>query len=223
MPKIYAFYNPLAGNGSCKEDVNLLELIYDDEIIYCDMTQPETYETQLFALQPEDFLILCGGDGTVNRFLNLVQDTPIACDILLFPLGRRNNFARFLGHRYGDVPFSIKERLMDSPSISTGNRALRFVWGVEFELSDHRFGRQMCAATIDAAGISHRFKRRQLETTRHSNTQLLLQGRKAHRTKPKGLLSAGQISFRFDRPVTVLADGEIIGQAKNCAVTITKR
>lgn len=216
MPKIYAFYNPWAGNGSCKEDVNLLELLYDDEIIYCDMTQPETYETQLFALRPKDLLILCGGDGTVNRFLNLVQDTPIACDILLFPLGRRNNFAQFLGHRLGDAPFSIKERLMDSPSISTGNRSLRFVWGVEFEPSDHRFRRQMCAATIDADGISHRFKRLQLETTRQSNAQLLLRGRKTYRKKPKDLLSAGQVSFRFDRPVTVLVDGEAIGEAEIC-------
>lgn len=223
MPKIYAFYNPLAGNGSCKEDVNLLELLYDDEIIYCDMTQSETYETQLFALRPEDLLILCGGDGTVNRFLNLVQDTPIACDILLFPLGTRNNFARFLGHRFGDAPFSVKDRLMDSPSISVGNRTLRFVWSVEFEPGYRRFGRQKCAATVDADGVSHQFQRLRLEAGRQSKTQLLLRGRMAYRRKPKTLLSAGQISFRFDRPVTVLVDGEAIGEAENCAATMKMR
>lgn len=223
MPKIYAFYNPLAGNGGCKEDVNLLELIYDDEIIYCDMTQSETYETQLFALRPEDLLILCGGDGTVNRFLNLVQDTPIACDILLFPLGTRNNFAQYLGHRFGDVPFSVKERLMDSPCISAGNRTLRFLWGVEFKPGHRRFWRQKCAATVDADGVSRRFRRLQLDTTRQSKTQLLLRGRNICRRRPKGLLSAGQFSFRFDRPVTVLVDGEVIGQIESCTATMKKR
>lgn len=64
MAKIYAFFNPLAGNGQCWADVTLLERFYDN-ICYCDMTLPETYETQLFALTPEESLILCGRDATV--------------------------------------------------------------------------------------------------------------------------------------------------------------
>ena len=67
MSKAYIFYNPLAGNGRCKEDVSMLECVLPDEIVYCDMTKSETYERDLFSLEPGDYLILCGGDGTLNR------------------------------------------------------------------------------------------------------------------------------------------------------------
>ena len=70
MSKAYIFYNPLAGDGRCKEDVSMLECVLPDEIVYCDMTKSETYERDLFSLEPGDYLILCGGDGTLNRFVN---------------------------------------------------------------------------------------------------------------------------------------------------------
>lgn len=34
MSKAYIFYNPLAGNGRCKEDVSMLECVLPDEIVY---------------------------------------------------------------------------------------------------------------------------------------------------------------------------------------------
>lgn len=218
MSKIYAFYNPLARNGGCREDVTLLELIYDEPIIYCDMTQPETYEKWLFALGAEDVLVLCGGDGTVHRFLNLVQDTPIPCDILLFPLGTRNNFARSLRHHFGDEPFSVREALLCSPSVTVNGQTRRLLWGVEFVPPGPRFGKRQPAAFVRTDGASLRLRRSGLAVTRQKDALLLLHGR-----RNKRILSGQQLGITFDRPVTILADGEALGQAASCAVTMQTR
>lgn len=216
MAKIYAFFNPLAGNGQCKEDVTLLEFFYDN-ICYCDMTLPETYETHLFALTPEDTLILCGGDGTVHRFLNLVQDTPIPCDILLFPLGQRNQFARRLHHRLGDAPFSIKQQLLHCPSVTVGNRTRCFLWGVEFNPMGHRF--QHKQAIVNVNGVCHKFRALQLT----ANEALTLQGRKAYARTPACIFCGSEVTMCFDQPVIICIDGELIGPAERCHVCMAKR
>lgn len=215
MAKIYAFFNPLAGNGGCKEDVTLLELLYDEQIIYCDMTLPETYETQLFALTPEDLLILCGGDGTVNRFVNLLQDLSIPCDILLFPLGNRNNFARLLGHRFGDGPFSIKNQLLRCPCITVNGQTRRFLWGVEFESATTRNHR----ATAHLGSIALPF--RSLCLT--AGQPLTLQRRKPHRRKADCIPCGNQAELRFDRPISLYIDGEVMKPAESCTVCMETR
>ena len=134
MSKAYIFYNPLAGNGRCKEDVSMLECVLPDEIVYCDMTKSETYERDLFSLEPGDYLILCGGDGTLNRFVNLVGDMELHHEIFYFPLGTGNDFATDLGHKYADNPFSINEYIRNLPSVAVNGKTFRFLNGIGYGL-----------------------------------------------------------------------------------------
>ena len=45
----------------------MLECILPDEIVYCDMTKSETYERDLFSLEPGDYLILGGDMSSTGR------------------------------------------------------------------------------------------------------------------------------------------------------------
>ena len=87
MSKSYVFYNPLAGNGRCAEDIKALESIIKDEIVMCDMTKSTTYEETLFSMTAEDKLILCGGDGTLNRFINLTDGIDGLASSVAFTVG----------------------------------------------------------------------------------------------------------------------------------------
>ena len=71
MSKAYIFYNPLAGNGRCKEDVSMLECILPDEIVYCDMTKSETYERDLFSLEPGDYFVSDHRELAVQGYLRI--------------------------------------------------------------------------------------------------------------------------------------------------------
>lgn len=58
MPRAYVFYNPLAGNGCCKEKGLYLRKIIKDETVFCDMRNPETYATTLFGSTTVKLVIL---------------------------------------------------------------------------------------------------------------------------------------------------------------------
>lgn len=144
MAKAYVFFNPMARNGSSAEAAKMLEVILDDECIFCDMTKPETYDSSLFSISKEDYMILCGGDGTLNRFINLIGDIDIPCKILYFPTGSGNDFARDFGKDYGDNPFPISDCLKSLPSVTVKNKTCRFLNGIGFGLDGY------CAQEGDA-------------------------------------------------------------------------
>lgn len=132
MARAFVFYNPLAGGGKCVEDVELLKLAMNDEVVLCDMTKSETYERQLFSMEKDDYLILCGGDGTLNRFINLTAELELKNEILYFPTGTGNDFALDLGHRYGDNPFEVTEYLKNLPTVTVKGKTCRFLNGVGY-------------------------------------------------------------------------------------------
>ena len=117
MGTAYLFYNPLAGEGEITEDLDILEFVLDDPCVCCDMTKPETYEQSLFQLKEEDYLVVCGGDGTLNRFANLIADVDCRNEILYYPGGRQNNFARDHGRCGGSNPFPVNRHLTELSTI----------------------------------------------------------------------------------------------------------
>ena len=72
----YILYNPLAGSGECKKDAEALYVLYPSGKLI-DITQITNYSVFLGSLEANDEIILCGGDGTLNRFANATRDIPI--------------------------------------------------------------------------------------------------------------------------------------------------
>ena len=133
MAKAYVFYNPLAGKGKILEDLEALEFVLDTPCVFCDMTKPETYGEALFAMEAEDFLVLCGGDGTLNRFVNLTRELCLKNEIYYYPAGENNDFARDFGRCYGNNPFSVTEALKGLPQAQIENRSGCFLTGILFD------------------------------------------------------------------------------------------
>ena len=137
MSKAYVFYNPLAGHGKGKDTVESVKQFVNDEIVFCDMTKSDTYEKQLFSMKEDDYMILCGGDGTLNRFINLTEDITINNEILYYPTGSGNDFALDLGKKYGDAPFAIKEYIKDLPKVTVNGKTYRFINGIGYGIDGY--------------------------------------------------------------------------------------
>lgn len=135
MAKAYVFYNPLAGSGSCGDNVRGLESLISDETVFCDMT--EGYDRVISELLDDDYIIVCGGDGTLNRFVNETDGVEIKNDIFYFASGSGNDFAHDIGHSKGDKPYSIKEYLCDLPSVEVNGKSYRFLNGVGFGIDGY--------------------------------------------------------------------------------------
>ena len=137
MATAYILYNKKAGASDSMESVKNLEIILDDEIKYIDVTQISNYDVFLSGLDNEDYVILAGGDGTLNWFINRTDGVEIHNEILYFPNGTGNDFANDLGHIKECNPFSITEYLKNLPSVVVKGKKYRFINGVGYGIDGY--------------------------------------------------------------------------------------
>jgi len=135
MAKGYVIYNPLAGNGKAKEDAQLLQMILDEELEYYDITRITNYGAFISGMEKEDYLVIVGGDGTLNRFVNDTDGLEIAHEILYFPTGTGNDFAKDMG--MGENPRLVTEHLKNLPSVEVNGKRYRFINGVGFGIDGY--------------------------------------------------------------------------------------
>ena len=135
MAKGYVVYNPLAGNGQAQADAQLLQMVLDEQLEYYDMTRITNYAAFISGMEKEDYLVIVGGDGTLNRFVNDTYGLEIAHEILYFPTGTGNDFAKDMG--MGENPHSITAYLKDLPSVEIKGKRYRFINGVGFGIDGY--------------------------------------------------------------------------------------
>ena len=179
MSKTYVLYNPLANNGRSREDTDKLVSTLDGEYVLCDMTKG--YD--LSKMDESDTLIICGGDGTLNRFINELDFAKVKGDILYYANGSGNDFARDIGLERGERPVSIKKYLVDLPSVEVKGRMYKFLNGVGYGIDGYCCeegdrlraipGKKVdytaiaikgllidykpCGATVTVDGVAHRY------------------------------------------------------------------
>lgn len=135
MAKGYVIYNPLAGNGTAEEDAKLLQLVLNEDLERYDMTRITNYEAFLSGIAKEDYLVIVGGDGTLNRFINDTGGMDIPQEILYFPTGSGNDFARELNANGN--PVTITRYLKNLPSVEVNGKTYRFINGVGFGIDGY--------------------------------------------------------------------------------------
>ena len=135
MAKGYVIYNPMAGNGKAEEDAKLLQMILDEDLEYYDMTRITNYAAFLSGMEKGDYLVIVGGDGTLNRFINDTNNIEITQEILYFPAGSGNDFAREFGTEGN--PIVVTQYLRNLPSVDVNGRHYRFINGVGFGIDGY--------------------------------------------------------------------------------------
>ena len=137
MGNIYVLYNPLSGNGKGAEDARMLEGVLPEQVYFFDMTKITNYAVFLGGMERDGIMIIAGGDGTLNRFANDTAGIDIPQEILYFPIGTGNDFARDFGKQdYGD-PFQITEYLKALPTVEVKEKCYRFLNGVGFGIDGY--------------------------------------------------------------------------------------
>ena len=135
MEKILVLYNPIANNGRSREAVETLVAKLGPRCTFCDITKG--YAELLAALTEKDAVLLCGGDGTLNRFINDTEGLSLPCDVLYYASGSGNDFARDISLSRGDDPVSIKRYLRDLPEVEVKGRRYRFLNGVGYGIDGY--------------------------------------------------------------------------------------
>ena len=135
--KYYVLYNPLAGNGTAEDSINHLPHDPSADIVKCDVTKIDCYSDFFSKLDTEDVIILCGGDGTLNRFINGTDGLTLPSDVLYFPAGSGNDFLTDVEKTKEESPFSIKEYIKDLPTVTIKDKTYRFINNVGFGIDGY--------------------------------------------------------------------------------------
>lgn len=137
MSKAYILFNPIAGGGKIKDDLDVLQIVIDDEAVFMDLTETGMPRRILEKMEKDDYIILCGGDGTLNRFANDTANIAIQNEILYFPCGTGNDFAAEFHVKYGSNPFVITQHLKNLPAVTVKGKTYRFLNGVGFGIDGY--------------------------------------------------------------------------------------
>lgn len=178
--KHYVLFNPLAGKGLSKERASSLEL---ENSTLIDMTELGDYRELFNSLEQDDVVVICGGDGTLNRFANDTDGIEIRNDILYCACGTGNDFLKDIGKEETEL-FKVNEYLENLPTVEVNGKSYRFLNGVGYGIDGYccEVGDKLKAegkkvnytsiaikgllfhfkptnATVTVDGVSHQYKR----------------------------------------------------------------
>ena len=84
----YILYNTHAGNQHVDEELEALMSSFPGDSVKKDVISID-YRKFIPTLTEEDTVILCGGDGTLNHFVNDTEGLDVPCEVLYYRLQLR--------------------------------------------------------------------------------------------------------------------------------------
>ena len=137
MATVYILYNPLAGNGKGEELARSLGEKLSQNVQYYDVTKVTNYAALLGGIAKNDQLVIAGGDGTLNRFVNDTASLDLDREIFYYPMGTGNDFAHDLGMDTPEEPINVTRYLKDLPTVEIKGKTCHFINGIGFGIDGY--------------------------------------------------------------------------------------
>lgn len=123
----YYLYNPLANNGikpEVKESVELIDALGLD------------YPNFFAGLNGDDEVVLLGGDGTLNYFINAMNGYTINNNVYLLGSGTGNDFFTDIGHKAGEEVL-VNKYLENLPTVKVNGLEKKFINNMGFGIDGY--------------------------------------------------------------------------------------
>ncbi len=134
--KKYVLYNPVAGNGNGRIQVKkLAERLGEKNTVLCDVREIASYADFFAQLEEDAEVVVCGGDGTLNRFVNNVKGLAVKQKLFYYAAGSGNDFLRDVEHENGLV--ELAPYLMNLPTVSVQGKEYFFLNGVGYGIDGY--------------------------------------------------------------------------------------
>lgn len=133
----YIIYNPFSGSEQYKKLIERISAENDNtKIISID--DMNGYEAFFGGLAPDDEVMICGGDGTVNHFINETNGIEIKNKVYYIPVGTGNDFARDIGFSGGEGEMICMDKYIKHlPKVSVKGKEYRFINNVGFGIDGY--------------------------------------------------------------------------------------
>lgn len=130
-------YNPLAGNvNDTTFHGELTKALEGDTLELYDITK--TDYKQFFAdLKEGEGVIVAGGDGTLNRYINDTDGMQITAPVYYYAAGSGNDFWTDIGKVKGDKPIELTPYIKDLPTVTVNGKDYKFINGVGYGIDGY--------------------------------------------------------------------------------------
>ncbi len=187
--KNYFLYNPLAGKGKAESKL-VMWANENGNTENMDLTKIVSFPEFLATIDSDDKVIICGGDGTLNGFINRLGEGDFKNPIIYYPAGSGNDFMKDLGRTEEDGAFDVSDYIKNLPKATVDGKDFKFINGVGFGIDGLvcaegdrlrgrgkkvnytllavkclLFGFKPVNATVIADGVTKKYKRVWMATT----------------------------------------------------------
>lgn len=131
-------YNPHASNGRGKENAERIRDVLDVSTFdFFDMTKIESYADLFDNLTADERIVICGGDGTLNRFINETADITIGNKIYYFAAGSGNDFLRDVASGHENELTELDSYIRNLPTVTINGRTSYFLNGIGYGIDGY--------------------------------------------------------------------------------------
>ena len=138
--KTTVLYNNKSNNGKGGGTARKVgEVWKDKDLVFVDVLSIGDYKEFFAKLEPDDEICICGGDGTLNHFVNdaAAAGYDYANKIYVYPTGTGNDFLNDLGKTVEDAPVLVNDYLVNLPTVTVNGQKRLFVNGIGYGIDGY--------------------------------------------------------------------------------------
>ncbi len=138
MAEYLVMYNPLSNNKKGLESAREIEKVFEDSTFeYKSVLEINSYAEFFESTPAEKVLVLAGGDGTINHFVNDTDGLDIKRTILYFPAGSGNDFMRDVSENGKEKYIELNPYIKDLPFVEVNGIKKRFINGIGYGIDGY--------------------------------------------------------------------------------------
>ena len=127
MSTYHIIYNRLSRSNTGELEAHMLdEIMAGESLKYWNVEDIDDYHSFFKNIPSDDKIIVAGGDGTLNRFINDTDYCNVPQEVYFFPAGSGNDFARDIGKKKHCEPFEMRRYISNLPAVTINGEQRRF-------------------------------------------------------------------------------------------------
>lgn len=135
---IHILYNPIASNKKGKESAEKIkDIIKDKPLEFVDVTAITDYDEYIKCMPEDDEIVIAGGDGTLNHFINAVDTDALTHKVIYFAAGSGNDFMHDVESKAKDGMIELNEYMKDLPTVIVNGVEKKFINGIGFGIDGY--------------------------------------------------------------------------------------
>lgn len=131
----YVLYNQLSRNGKCINDIE--EFVNEPNTNVISILDVDKTKGVIKNLTNEDSLVILGGDGTLNHFVNDFYNVDFPCDLFFYSKGTGNDFYNDTKTDDDSKLIRINDLIKNLPKVIVNENEYYFINGIGFGIDGY--------------------------------------------------------------------------------------